>query len=1041
MFLKIKKLKKRAEELKEYRYREKQELSYFWVCEDVEREVRPEVKWYENFPEEFTKMHVGTDWAGRDRYLWLCKEVEIPQNWAGKKVLGLFDFGKTGEGNNYGFESLLYVDGTPYQGVDVNHQEVFFDDAAGKEYKLTFRLWSGLEGGGIPRESVHKIKRAQIAWLDEKVDDLYYFSTMIVDALQHMNQSCTERFELEDALQQTFLLVDWSEPGSEEFYESLAEADNYLNNRIDAMDKHSLINVTCIGHTHIDVAWLWRLKNTREKCSRSFSTVIRLMEQYPEYVFLQTQPQLYQYIKEDFPEIYAEIKEKVRSGAWEPDGGMWVEADCNLISGESMTRQILLGTKFMREEFGTEPHYLWLPDVFGYSWAIPQILRKSGIDMFMTTKISWNQYNRMPHDTFKWKGMDGSEVLAHFITTPEPGSPQDSWYYTYNGQLTPETVLGAWEAYRDKGVNKDLLISYGYGDGGGGVNRDMLEQRRRIDKIPGLPNVKTGRATDFFDTLKKNVEETNDYVHTWDGELYLEYHRGTYTSHAYNKRMNRRMEFLYGQTEWLTAMAAVQNGDLKGADQEKLTDGWHHILTNQFHDIIPGSSINEVYEDSREDYEWIKGVAEEVRVKALKQLHTAEEGSYTIWNSTGNVVSGEVEIAQAKSKEFCYGDGTTVKAQSNKDGIILWVENVPAYGCRIIYNKRQKKEKGEAVFKATAEKIESPYYRIKLNENGQICSLYDKENLREVLPEDRCANVLQMFEDKPLSSEAWNTDIFYQEKMEEVRDLAKVEVVENGAVRCVLRLNWTYHKSEIWQDMILYADDRRIDFVTYVDFREKKKLLKAAFPVDIRATYATYDIQYGNVHRANNWNTSWEQAKFETVAHKWVDMSEQGYGVSLMNDCKYGHDVKDNVLRITLIKTAEYPDYKQDIGMHEFTYSLYPHSGDFVDAGTEQKALSLNQPLFAVEGKANEDGFSFINCDKDCVEIDAIKKSEDGKYLVVRFHEYTGSRQMVTVNTGFETKSWVEADLMERPVSDSWNTKNVILNVKPYEIKTILFSL
>ena len=294
-----------------------------------------------------------------------------------------------------------------------------------------------------------------------------------------------------------------------------------------------------------------------------------------------------------FPEIFEEIRKRVKEGRWEADGGMWVEADCNLTSGESLTRQLLIGSRFLKEEFGKDVEYLWLPDVFGYSWALPQILKKSGIDVFMTTKISWNQFNRMPHDTFHWKGMDGTEVLTHFITTPEPWNGPDSWFYTYNGLLTAKTVKGVWEAYSEKAMNKDLLISYGYGDGGGGVNRDLLEARRRIDKIPGLPNLKTSTAGDYFRKLKENVENTDQYVNTWDGELYLEYHRGTYTSQAYNKRMNRKMELLYRRAEWMTAMAAMGAGSLSLAEQEKLTKGWKLILTNQFHDIIPGSSIHE----------------------------------------------------------------------------------------------------------------------------------------------------------------------------------------------------------------------------------------------------------------------------------------------------------------------------------------------------------------------------------------------------------------------------------------------------------------
>ena len=526
MFLTERKLDRRITEIREYSYREVTALEEFAAREDRQGVVNPEV------PTEFEgwdTIHTGDRWSGRDRYLWLHKEITIPESWKGKRAVGIFDFGNTGAGNNSGFEAMCYINEKPYQGVDVNHKEVFFpEELYGKTFRLTFRLWSGLEGGGVPREQEHRINRADLAYLDEKVDDFYYMGMLVLDTVQNLSDTDPVKFELRNALDEACLLIDWAYPGSGEFYESVHQADDLLNEKIDGMKKDSLVKVKCVGHTHIDMAWLWRLKHTHEKASRSFSTVLRMMEMFPEYIFLQTQPQLYEYIKEDFPEIYEEIKKRVKEGRWEVDGGMWVEADCNLTSGESLTRQILIGSKFIKDEFGKDVEYLWLPDVFGYSWALPQILKKSGIDMFMTTKISWNQYNRMPHDTFKWKGIDGSEVLTHFITTPEPWNEPGSWFYTYNGLLTAKTVKGVWDAYSEKEMNQELLIAYGYGDGGGGVNRDLLERRRRIDKIPGLPSLETSTAGEFFRDLKETVKNTDRYVHTWDGELYLEYHRGTY---------------------------------------------------------------------------------------------------------------------------------------------------------------------------------------------------------------------------------------------------------------------------------------------------------------------------------------------------------------------------------------------------------------------------------------------------------------------------------------------------------------------------------
>ena len=863
----------------------------------------------------------------------------------------------------------------------------------------------------------------------------------MLDTVQCLDEKDPVKYELRTALDEACLLIDWAYPGSGEFYDSLHQADDFLNEKINGMKKDSLVKVKCVGHTHIDMAWLWRLKHTHEKASRSFSTVLRMMEMFPEYIFLQTQPQLYEYIKEDFPEIYEEIKKRIKEGRWEVDGGMWVEADCNLTSGESLTRQILIGSKFIKEEFGKEVEYLWLPDVFGYSWALPQILKKSGIDMFMTTKISWNQYNRMPHDTFKWKGMDGTEVLTHFITTPEPWNEPGSWFYTYNGLLTAKTVKGVWDAYSEKEMNQELLISYGYGDGGGGVNRDLLERRRRIDKIPGLPSLETSTAGAFFRDLKKTVKNTDRFVHTWDGELYLEYHRGTYTSQGYNKRMNRKMELLYRTAEWLTAMGGVREGRLELAEQEKLTEGWKRILTNQFHDIIPGSSIHEVYEDARKDYETIKNIGKDVIRDYLEKSLEKDETSYTVYNASGWDTDEIAAVPQTALGVYTDGEGTVLTSQQGQGVTYVLVKNVPAMGYqRITFHPGQVEEKKEA-FRIEGREIETPYYILNINEQGQIEKLYDKEYQRNVLAPKERGNVLQMFEDKPLDNDAWDIDIYYQQKMREVTDLKKWEIKEQGPLRLVIGLEWKYMNSTIEQEMILYSTNRRIDFSTHVDYRERQQLLKAAFPVDIRTTYATYDTQYGNVRRPNHWNTSWDQARFESVGHRFADLSERNYGVALLNDCKYGYDVKDNLLRISLLRSGKQPDHMQDIGEHVFTYSLLPHGGDFVEGGVVPSAFELNNPVLAVEGKEKTDAVSFFTLDNPEVEVDAVKKSEDGKYLVVRFHDFAGSRQKVTLKPGFAFSSWAEGDLRERRIEEPHTEEPVAMELHPYEIKTILFEL
>lgn len=1039
MFFMEEKLRSRIKELEAYRYRDVIELEDILVKESGNEIPNPEVP--TDFS-DFRREKVGMFWSGWDSYLWLHILASFPEEWKGKRILGLFDFGKTGGGGNSGFESLLYLDGKPYQGVDSNHQEVFFDgDTVGKTLGLTFRLWSGLEGGGVPKVQEHRIKRAALAWLDEKTDDLYYLGKMILDTYRELGDEESSRHEIMKALNDAFLKIDWSRPGSDGFYASVEEADDFLNEAIDSMDKESAVTVNCVGHTHIDLAWLWRLKHTREKASRSFSTVFRLMDMFGEYKFLQTQPQIYEYIKQDFPEIFEEIKKRVKEGRWEADGAMWVEADCNLTSGESLTRQILIGSKFVKEEFGKDMEFLWLPDVFGYSWALPQILKKSGINTFMTTKISWNEFNRMPHDTFMWKGMDGSEVLTHFITTPDADYSVSPWYYTYNGMLTPYTVKGVWKNYNDKNINKEVLISFGYGDGGGGVNREALEQRRRMDKIPGLPHVKTTTAGDYFRKLQETVKDTKEYLHKWDGELYLEYHRGTYTSHAYNKKMNRKLEFLYREAEWLTAMAAAKTGGIETAEQEALTEGWKIILRHQFHDIIPGSSILQVYEDSKTEYAKAQEIAEQVETNAFSALVDQKENTWTVLNNAGWEMNCLAAVPEGRDGVFKTETGEVLKSQREGNVTYVEVDSVPAMAGKVICFEEGSAQGEATVFQVSENRIETPFYEMELNEAGQFTRIYDRENDREVIAEGERANVLQVFEDKPFEFDAWNIDIFYLEKMREVTDLVSAEIMENGCLKAVLRLKWNYMDSEIQQDITLYRNDRRIDFVTYVNWKETHQLLKASFPVDVRASEARYDIQYGNVKRPNNWNTSWEMAKFETVAHRFADMSERDYGVSILNDCKYGHDIKENRMRITLLKSATNPDYKQDQGEHFFTYSLLPHRGDFIEGETAKEAYALNQPVKVLPGEWKNSGHSFISFSTDKVELDAVKRSEDGKHLVVRFHEYAGSRQKVKVCPGFEYVSFCESDLMERPIEEERKAGEILMEMKPYEIKTLLFSL
>lgn len=515
-------------------------------------------------------------WGGRDRYAWFRTKINVPEKFVGKTIALNISTNEEGwDALNPQF--LLYVNGELVQGLDVNHREVILSHNAesGISYEVDLHAYSGMED---KKTNLF----VELVVVDEAIRKLYYDLGVPLLVAKRLKDTDKIRIDILNVLNEAINKIDLRKPFSELFYASVKEANEYLEEEFyKKMCGHEDVIATCIGHTHIDVAWLWTLAQTRQKAARSFSTVLKLMEEYPEYIFMSSQPQLYKFVKEDHPKLYEKIKEKVKEGRWEPDGAMWLEADCNLTSGESLVRQILFGTRFFEKEFGVKNHVLWLPDVFGYSAALPQILKKSDIDYFMTTKISWNQFNKIPYDTFMWRGLDGTEVLTHFVTTKDVNPvtwANDEIITTYNGQIHPNSITGAWERYQQKHINNDVLVAFGYGDGGGGATKEMLEIGRRMGRgIPTTPKVKMGKVVDYFRRLERKVAN-NKRLPKWIGELYLEYHRGTYTSMGRNKKYNRKSELLYQDAE-LLSLLAMNFG--KKYPYAALNKGWETILLNQ----------------------------------------------------------------------------------------------------------------------------------------------------------------------------------------------------------------------------------------------------------------------------------------------------------------------------------------------------------------------------------------------------------------------------------------------------------------------------
>ena len=988
--------------------------------------------WYADYAgtDEFEGKFTGvrTDFHGiPGSHYWFRTTATVPQSFHGKSVWMRIrtQIEEWDDGKNPQF--LIFLNNEVVQGADMNHRDVWLRPCAvgGEELKIGIQAYTG---------TLHREFRflVELYVRDEAINQLYYDLLIPLQAFPRMGEDNKTRMDIQTVLNNTINLIDMRLPYSPKFYETLAQAQAYLTeNLYQKMGGNEGVIATCIGHTHIDVAWWWTVAQTREKVVRSFATVLKLMEEFPNYKFMSSQPVLYYFLKQRYPELYERIKARVAEGRWETEGGMWLEADCNLTSGESLVRQFLHGKRFFKEEFGQENNILWLPDVFGYSGALPQIMRKSGIDYFMTTKLAWNQTNRIPNDTFMWRGIDGSEVLTHLITTTGiDQDPKQSFFTTYNGMLHPGAIMGGWERYQNKEINNDILICYGYGDGGGGPTRQMLETSKRMEQgIVGIPKVRQETARVYFDELNERVKD-NRRLETWEGEFYFEYHRGTYTSMARNKKGNRRSEQLMMDLELL----GVLNKDYPHEADTRL---WRDIiLLNQFHDILPGSSIAEVYDVTKAEYE---ALSDEVKGEIAARL-SALAGSgeaVTVFNTLGFDRDDIVRLGDVKGTGLRDADGTVYPVQQTENGAVAYVKGIPSKGYKAL--TLVDAEAASPFVRSDDYHLETPFYSITIAEDGAFTSIFDKENDRELVKPGKKANQLRLYEDKPIYYDNWDIDMFYTEKSWAVDDLKSLRWLTDGPVCTTLELTFDCSGSEIVQKIHFYADNRRIDFETVADWKLHQHLLKAEFPVDIHADEATFEVQFGNVKRKTHTNTSWDKARFESCAQKWMDFSEGHYGVSLLNDCKYGHSVNDGTIGLTLIKCGVEPNPNADVEVHEFTYSLLPHAESWQEAGTVQEAYNINQPAYAVVGGEAGKAVSFASVDKRNVVLETVKAAENGEGTVLRLYECENARTKATLTVPADTKTAYLTNLMEEveaelPVVDG----KVTFTIKPYEIITIL---
>lgn len=977
--------------------------------------VKSDYKTDDSFPESgWQPFTADTKMTGRDAHYWLRASFKTPPKKENTSYYIKCTTGFEGEWDGTNPQGIIYLNGDMVQGVDTNHTEIYLEPDT--EYTMYNYFYLGLLKNNVPLHMA-------MYELDEKSEQLYYDLKVPYQVFMMHKQNEDAHEIIIPVLEQTCNLIDFRKPYSDEYKASVSRAIDFIQKEFyeKLCTEEGKPIVDCIAHTHIDIEWLWARDQTREKIQRSFTNALALMKKYPEYKFMLSQPELYRYLKEEAPEKYEELKQLVKEGRWEPEGAMYVEADCNLISGESLVRQIFQGKKFFKDEFGVDNKVLFLPDVFGYSAALPQILKKSGIRHFVTSKIAWNETNTMPVDTFMWEGLDGTEIFTNFITAQDYKGIEPNRYTTYVGHLTPSEVKGTWNKFIQKQYSKHALTTYGYGDGGGGPTKEMLENQRRMAKgIPGMPVTKLPTLIEHLDKKREEFDDACARLKRtpkWVGELYLELHRGTYTSMAKNKRGNRKAEIALAEAEGLSYIGLMLGSKY---DAEGLYNNWNRVLHNQFHDIIPGSSIREVYEGTDVDYKEIAEYTDSVINEKIGTIakNITTEGGVLVYNPSGFERKGVATVG-----------GKTVEL----------TEAIPAFGWKVVNNFNDKSD--VVVSGLTAE---NKFYKMTLDNAGRIVELFDKSAKRQVLRSGEYGNEFQAFEDFPRLYDNWEITDYYKQKEWVLDDEAQITPITDGS-RSGFKVVKKYLDSEIAQNIWLYSDSNRIDFDTDIDWHERNQVLKVAFPVDVHANTATYETQFGHIERPTHGNTSWDQAKFEVCAHKWVTVAENGYGLGLLNDCKYGFNTEGSTMKLTVLKCSQYPNEEADQGAHKLTYSIMAYEGDFREAGVINEAYALNQPFAVAEVSANtgilSEEFSLVSCDKANVIVETIKKAEADDGMIVRMYDAFNCRTNATVTVADGFNRVYLCDLMENDIEElELNGNKVTVPVSNFEIITLKFT-
>lgn len=983
-----------------------------------------EIGQYENIDPDWRPFQVGDVWGGEDVSAFFKRKVTVPQRMAGNKViLRLY----------LGGDSLLKVNGIPYHGLDPFRDSVLLTEhAQGNEtFQLDVESFVHWHTG---EKDFNVFQLAELVCIDDDVEAAYWdfvaaFKVLAINDIDGRLESFLAK-NLWDAL----LAVPLHEPDFNQFKEGLLAAQAQLRQTVYESDRFKGAGLLhLVGHSHLDLVFMWPYREYIRKVGRTHATMLRLMEQFPDFQFSQSSAKIYADMKTHYPDIYAQVKERVKEGRWQPIGAFWIEPDCNLISGESMVRQILYGQQFWQEEFGLTSQTCWQPDVFGMTWAMPQILKRSGINYVMTNKFFvWNDTNRWRKNTFWWEGPDGSRVL----TVIPPGH--------FIGMVDPDHMDNHWRDFSDKETIGESLYCYGWGDGGGGVDPEMLECARRYQDFPGLIPTKFSQPEEALIRIGQRAAQ-ND-IPVWRDEMYLEAHRGTFTNKGRLKKLNRQSELLYRETELLAALAWLDHGTY---DSEKLDEGWRMLLTTQFHDSLPGTHINEVYPMLLDEYDQLQGIAHDVRQEAADSLFGSKTGEQLlIFNSRLRACQGVATISENDVGDkylAALGQQPIENLDDSKSLLVQLPEIFLGVGWRTLALVDKPPEESSPNLVSVSNnphQLENQYLRATFNERGELLSLWDKEDEREVMLSGEVGNLFQLYEDKPGKYDAWDIVASYTEHELPLGGESSLVIDETGPLRASLKLTRRFYDSTIIQRISLTAVSRQLTFETKIEWHERQRLLKVGFPLNINADSATYDMAYGNIERPTHRNTPFDEARFEVPAHWWMDMSQADYGVALLNNCKYGHEANGRLMRLTLLKGSIYPDPEADRETHYFTYALYPHKGGWREAKVHQEATKLNQPLWVKRVGETAVSHQFLYCPAENIFLEAMKRSEDGSALIIRLVERHNMLTRTTLTFDRPLIAAQSCDLMENIEKElTPNDRQLNITLNPYEIVTLRIEL